>query len=189
MELDSTDYTTDNASAMFNGSGSGSASGLSGESLQIETKETTPKINDSYDMSKQQYENVSIHLPPAVFANKNTSSVGVLFSFYTKAALFPLRRGGRSGFPEVVSPVIGALLAGFNSVVNISQNVVMTIPFSMVSIFLVSSNFYICIIWLSFHFFQQQNDSLSTVLECASWDFSAAGEHLYNNAFMDSCLV
>ena len=115
-------------------SGSGSADGMDEEVTPASTEVTPADTEETvyYDDVLKTYSNISIHLPPTVFANVTDASVGVLFSFYTTSALFPARRANDSDFPYVVSPVIGASLAGVNSSVNLSQQVVMTIPFSKV---------------------------------------------------------
>ena len=128
------------------------------------------------ETSTASYNNISISLPPAAFAQLNDTDVGVLFSFYNTSALFPVKRDSDSDFPEVVSPVIGASLAGSDSLVNLSQNIVMTLPFTTVSIIRIepSSPSLVCIILLSINV-HPQNASINTVVVCASWNFSAAG--------------
>ena len=54
----------------------------------------------------------SISLPPSLFAElENATEVGVVFTFYETAALFPLPEGSPSNL-TVGSSVIGALVGG-----------------------------------------------------------------------------
>ena len=59
-------------------------------------------------------QDAAISLPPSLFAELdllNTTEVGVGFTFYETAALFPLPEGSPSNL-TVGSPVIGALVVG-----------------------------------------------------------------------------
>ena len=59
-------------------------------------------------------QDASISLPPSLFAELelvNTTKVGMGFTFYENATLFPLPEGSPSDL-TVGSPVIGALVAG-----------------------------------------------------------------------------
>ena len=62
----------------------------------------------------QQDQDVSISLPPSLFAKldlMNTTEVGIGFTFYETAALFPLPEGSPSNL-TIGSSVIGAFVAG-----------------------------------------------------------------------------
>ena len=59
-------------------------------------------------------QDAAISLPPSLFAELdllNTTEVGVGFTFYETAALFPLPEGSPSNL-TIGSPVIGALVGG-----------------------------------------------------------------------------
>ena len=81
------------------------------------------------------YVNISIYLPPAVFNNVTDLSVGLLFSFYRVATLFPVRTeiDGDREYPAISSPVVGAALALQEPVANLIENIIITLPFSVVS--------------------------------------------------------
>ena len=170
------------------GSGSGSGSGYdrgSADDSPINTtaatsddmtyQYTTPDITDKTEL--YDFKNISIHLPPTLFENVNDTNVGVLFTFYTGPALFPVRRDYDDNFPEVVSPVIGASLAQLQPQVNLTTNVTMTLPFAKVSI---TTGCLPCSLYSFFlQLLKQSNlSSLDTAIVCASWNFSAAG--MYN---------
>lgn len=99
-----------------------SGSGSGGDSMS-----TTP-ITPYYEDIEPESLNISIHIPPAVFSNITDTSVGVLFSFYATSALFPIRKEINSDLPDIVGPVIGASVVGINPPVNLTENIVMTIP-------------------------------------------------------------
>ena len=69
-------------------------------SLQNSTITTLPQDQDA-----------AISLPPSLFQLVNTTEVGIGFTFYETAALFPLPEGSPSNL-TVGSPVIGALVVG-----------------------------------------------------------------------------
>ena len=60
----------------------------------------------------QEDQDASISLPPSLFAElENATEVGVGFTFYETAALFPLPEGSPSNL-TIGSSVIGALVGG-----------------------------------------------------------------------------
>ena len=66
-------------------------------------------------------QDASISLPPSLFAElRNTTEIGIGFTFYRTAALFPLPEG--SPYLTVGSSVIGALVGG-QSISNLSEPV------------------------------------------------------------------
>ena len=73
----------------------------------------------------------SIFLPPSLFAKlENTTKVGIGFTFYETAALFPLPDGSPSNL-TIASAVIGALVAGqsfFNLPEPVNISLHLTIP-------------------------------------------------------------
>lgn len=170
------------------GSGSGFGIRLTDGSLSNDTDDTPTymsptnmAITDETDVDEgaELYDNISIQLPSALFANLTETSVGVLFTFYITPALFPVRRAYDEALPAVGSPVIGASLAEMDPPVNLTVNVTMTIPFSKVGV----------ILTLPFVLFfsSDQQDSLlpnsslfNTAVMCASWNFSAAGMYTFD---------
>ena len=58
-------------------------------------------------------QDASIALPASLFRKLNTMEVGIGFTFYETAALFPLPEGSPSNI-TIGSPVIGALVGGQN---------------------------------------------------------------------------
>ena len=78
------------------------------------------------------YTNISIYLPPSLF-NLSVSSVVLVFSYYPTAVLFPVRAVNVNGYPAIDSPVIGASLAEIFPIMNLTEPVVMTLPYVMVS--------------------------------------------------------
>ena len=58
-----------------------------------------------------QDQDAAISLPPSLFDLVNTTEVGIGFTFYETAALFPLPEGSPSNL-TVGSSVVGALVAG-----------------------------------------------------------------------------
>ena len=91
-----------------------------------------PYRSDEEETNITVYANISIYLPPSVF-NLSASNVGLLYSYYPTAVLFPLRAANEHGYPAIASPVIGALLAEIPSVMNLTEPVVMTLPYVVVS--------------------------------------------------------
>ena len=69
-------------------------------SLQNSTITTLPQDQDA-----------AISLPPSLFDLVNTTEVGIGFTFYETAALFPLPEGSPSSL-TIGSSVVGALVAG-----------------------------------------------------------------------------
>ena len=112
----------------------------------------------------------SIFLPPSLFAElENTTKVGIGFTFYETAALFPLPDGSPSNL-TIASAVIGALVAGQNffnlpEPVNISLH--LTIPVCSYICLLV----FVCTKVTLFSLFVQIRNP-----QCASWNFTAAGK-------------
>ena len=117
--------TTTNSS---NTEGSGDTSYSSGDDNNFNY--TDDNYNDFIG-----YHNISIYLPPAVFENLTDTRVGLLFSYYRTPILFPLRNvSNDSYYPVIASPVIGAALAEQEAVVNLTDNIIITIPYTAVSI-------------------------------------------------------
>ena len=70
--------------------------------------------NDTLRTALPEDQNASIALPSALFRQlSNITEVGIGFTFYETAALFPLPEGSPSNI-TIGSPVIGALVAGQN---------------------------------------------------------------------------
>ena len=67
-----------------------------------------PLVQDDITIS-----NISITLPPAVFRNVTSQNVALLFTFYVRTTLFPVRKDPDDEFPSVRSPIVGASLNGF----------------------------------------------------------------------------
>lgn len=76
---------------------------------------------------------ISIFLPPEIFENVNTSTVGLLFTYYRLPSFFPVQKRTNSDQIFVASPVIGASLAGLEKVYSLSEPVVLTLPVMVVS--------------------------------------------------------
>ena len=185
MKVNST--STGNSSTVSNTSlsgGSGSGSGHWSSPVNVTTgisEDVSPTYPGDTPESSDETEfydvkNISIHLPPALFENVTDTSVGVLFTFYTGPALFPVRRAYDEDFPEVISPVIGASLAGLDPPVNLTTNVTITLPFSKVRVITCPSTCPILLNFSSLQLLKESNIlSLNTAVVCVSWNFSAAG--------------
>ena len=91
-----------------------------------------PPESDEEETNITAYTNISIYLPPSLF-NLSVSSVVLVFSYYSMAMLFPVRAVNMNGYPAVASPVIGASLAEIFPIMNLTEPVVMTLPYVVVS--------------------------------------------------------
>ena len=97
--------------------------------------ETLGPYESEYDTENtSRLDVVSIYLPPAVFSNLTVSSVGLLYSYYSTAVLFPVRNINETEYPAIATPVIGASLAEMEPVVNLTDPIIMTLPYTVVCI-------------------------------------------------------
>ena len=104
----------------------------------VENSEENAELLDSYESDSEntsRFDVVSIHLPPAVFRNLTEPNVGLLYSYYSTAALFPVRNINETEYPAIASPVIGVLLADVEPLVNLSDPIIMTLPYILVCIY------------------------------------------------------
>lgn len=77
--------------------------------------------------------NITIFLPPVVFENLTTSAVGLLFTYYRSASLFPLRKQSKTDQTFVASPVIGASLAESGEIYSLPEPIILVLPVMVVS--------------------------------------------------------
>ena len=90
-------------------------------------------LEDSQDTEEDSTAlNISVYLPPAVFENVTTPTVGLLFTYYREAFLFPLSKQSESDALAAASPVIGISLAGYN-ISFASEPILLTLPVMVVS--------------------------------------------------------
>ena len=68
-----------------------------------------------------------------MFKNMNTSTIGLLFTYYRSASLFPVQKKSKNDRTFVASPVVGASLAGIEEVHSLSKPIVLTLPIMVVS--------------------------------------------------------
>ena len=76
--------------------------------------------------------NISIFLPSVAFKNVTTSIVGLLFTYYQSASLFPVRKSSKDDQVFVASPVVGASVAGMEQVYSLPESIILVIPLTMV---------------------------------------------------------
>lgn len=111
--------------------GSGSVSNASNDTVSNDRNSSrTPAMMDQ----GLQYTNISISLPFNVFSHINSTDVGLLYSYYRDSNLFPLRVETETGHPAIASPVIGASLVQTEPIVNLTQPIVMVLPYRVVRI-------------------------------------------------------
>ena len=95
-------------------------------------------------------QDASISLPPSLFAElRNTTEIGIGFTFYRTAALFPLPEGSPSNL-TIGSSVIGALVGG-QSISNLNESVTIflrltqPVRMDMLVISCINTNHFACI--------------------------------------------
>ena len=99
-------------------------------------------------------QDASISLPPSLFAElRNTTEIGIGFTFYRTAALFPLPEGSPSNL-TIGSSVIGALVGGqsisnLNEPVTIFLRLTQPVRMDMPVISCINTNHFACIYLLS----------------------------------------
>ena len=182
-------YTNTSYSGSGSGSGSGSASDESSGifsdidddlapnegdgTLSSSDRNTTGAPPTNYDSERYQYTNISIYLPPNVFNQLNSTDVGLLYSFYDTPMLFPLRVDTENNYPEIASPVIGVSLAQAEPVVNLTEDIVMVVPYKVVSstdtTHVYSKTFFHLLIMLSTECFSQSYYGLCFMGLFRSW--------------------
>ena len=91
-----------------------------------------PYESDLGSQNTSRFAVVSVYLPPALFRNLTTPDVGLLYSYYSTSSLFPMRNLNETEYPAIVSPVIGVLLADVEPVVNLTDPILMTLPYILV---------------------------------------------------------
>ena len=113
----------------------------------------------------------SISLPPSLFSKLvpvNTTEVGIGFTFYETAALFPLPEGSPSNL-TIGSPVIGALVGG-QSFSDLQDPVIIFLRLTHQVCSYADS--------VSTKLVESESTFLTQNLNprCTSWNFSAAGK-------------
>lgn len=76
--------------------------------------------------------NISVYLPPAVFENITAPTIGLLFTYYREAFLFPVSKQSESDSLAAASPVVGISLTGYD-ISLVSEPIVLTLPLLVVS--------------------------------------------------------
>ena len=116
-------------------------------------------------------QDAAISLPPSLFAELdllNTTEVGIGFTFYETAALFPLAEGSPSNL-TVGSSVVGALVGGQSfSGLQVPVTIFLQLT-SQVCVVLIIIQIFVVLKHGSISLMQDLNP------QCASWNFSAAG--------------
>ena len=117
-------------------------------------------------------QDASVSLLPSLFTELgSTTEVGIGFTFYETAVLFPLPESSPSNL-TIGSAVIGALVSG-QSFSNLHDPVTIFLHLTLPVCFIVFTGI-----------FKLRNFSLHVLLmqplnpRCASWDFTAAGKFL-----------
>lgn len=78
--------------------------------------------------------NISIFLPPEVFINRTTPNIGLLYTYYQSASLFPIRRRFKNDKIFVASPVVGASLAEMEEVFSLPEPIILILPVTVVGV-------------------------------------------------------
>lgn len=82
--------------------------------------------------------NVSVHLPPTVFENITTDTIGLFFTYYPQAYLF---NASKAAYPFVASPVIGVALATNSVISDLPELITLILPLQIVSMVTSLSNY------------------------------------------------